>query len=366
MTGNLIKRRWKRLLFIELPARGIVRTVIALTMVLAVLVAAVRLIEPTLLATVRIAVGSEDMAFFQDQRVLDELTANNLNVEVTSRGSGQMVDDATSGRYDAVLPSSRVYVDLIADALKTKAGASYSLESYAVFYTPVQVFTQQSLVGPLQGSGVINGQKEFDVAVYLADLAKPVPLRWQDIPGAVTPHTPASEQVILETTDPAKSDSGAMLAAYSSYLLNGSALVADISELTPEKVAEIKRVFSSQGVMASGTGIAFSDFLHGQPLVLGYLSQALDRSPSPGEAFPRDAVALPLAGGNVMCQHTLIVMHSTGETPADKLGNLLMHDSRLQDLERVHGFNVGIGQSSGIVPAAPVMKALINDIEPND
>jgi hypothetical protein len=90
-------------------ATGTVGWVLALTVVLAGGVTGVRLREPTLLATVKIAVGSEDMAFFDDPTVQAEFQANGLNVMPIPMGSGLMISAAKSEGYDAVLPSSGVY-----------------------------------------------------------------------------------------------------------------------------------------------------------------------------------------------------------------------------------------------------------------
>ena len=108
---------------------------LALTAVLADGVTGVRLREPTLLAPVKIAVGSEDMAFFDDSTVQAEFQANGLNVKPTPMGSGLMINAAESGEYDAVLPSSGVYFQLIKNAMPR----GHYLNVYPVFDTPARV-----------------------------------------------------------------------------------------------------------------------------------------------------------------------------------------------------------------------------------
>jgi len=56
---------------------------------------------------VRLAVGSENVPFFQDPQVQQVFQENGLDVQVTGFGSRQMVNlDFT--RYDAAIPSSQI------------------------------------------------------------------------------------------------------------------------------------------------------------------------------------------------------------------------------------------------------------------
>jgi hypothetical protein len=339
-------------------ATGSVGWVLALTVVLAGGVAGVRLREPTLLATVNIAVGSEDMAFFNDPAVQAEFQANGLNVVPTPMGSGLMINAAESGEYDAVLPSSGVYVQLIKNALPR----GRYLNAYPAFDTPLAVFTRQSYLPLLRKAGIINQQGEFDVRSYLTELSSTSPLMWGQIPGWTAKDPPAEAPVLLRVTDPDESDSGAMFAAYAAYLFNGYQPVDSAGQVT--KVSPmISAEFTDEGSAPQSTQYAFGEFNNGSsPLELGYLSEAIDQSPQPGQGFPADARHLPLSDGGVDCEHTLIALNSG---PVNKLGDLLRIDSVLLSREVVHGFDHQTTATGSPVPAAPLLTKLVTAVDPD-
>jgi hypothetical protein len=339
-------------------AAGTAGWVLALTLVLAGAVTGVRLREPTLLATVTIAVGSEDVAFFDDSTVQAEFQANGLNVVSTPMGSGLMINAAESGEYDAVLPSSGVYFQLIRNAMPR----SHYLNAYPVFDTPLTVFTRQEYVPLLQEAGIVNHQREFDVRAYLTDLSSAQPVTWGQIKGWKSGDPPAEAPVLLRVTDPNDSDSGAMFAAFAGYLLNRQKPVGSAAQVM--KVAPlISPEFTDEGSAPPSTQYAFDEFSNGSsPLELGYLSEAIDQSAQLGQGFPSDATYLPLGDGGVDCEHTLIALNSG---PVNKLGTLLRTDSVLLSREIMHGFDHQTTATGSPVPAAPWLGPLIAAVDPN-
>lgn len=347
-------------------ASGTAYWVLALTFLLAVGVTAVRLREPTLLATVKVAVGSEDLAFFADPDVQAEFQANNLNVVATPMGSGQTVTAARSGEFDAVLPSSDVYYRVIKAALPR----DHYLNAYPAFQTSLVVFTRKKYVKILQSAGIVDQHGDFDVTAYLAKLRTGT-VTWGQFPGLKPSDPLAARRIILRMTDPNDSDSGAMFAAYAAYLLNGNQAVdsdTGLRAVTPK----IRPEFSQEGNAPLSTQYAYDEFVSGSaPLELGYQSEAADRSSQPGQGFPADATPLPLVGGGVNCVHTLLALNPDGNADklgngnADQLGNLLRTDPVLLRRERAHGFNLPGSATTVPIPSGQWLGKLIADVTPN-
>ena len=157
-----------------------------------------------------------------------------------------------------------------------------------------------------------------------------------------------------------------MFAAFAGYLFNVQKKVQEPvgSAAQVMKVAPmISPEFTDEGSAPPSTQYAFDEFISGSsPLELGYLSEAIDQSPQPGQGFPADATYLPLSDGGVDCEHTLIALNSG---PANKLGNLLRTDPVLLSREMVHGFDHQTTATGFPVPAAPWLSQLIAAVDPN-
>lgn len=334
--------------------------VLLLTALLIGGVVAVRIRTPTLLATVKIAVGSEDMPFFQDPAVVAEFKANRLNVIPTPMGSGLMINAARSGIYDAVLPSSDVYYRLTRAALPK----GHYIIPYPVFQTPLAVFTRDKYIPVLKAAGFIDAQGQFNIGTYLTRL-RTAAVTWNQYPGlpSSNPLVENKNKIVLQTTDPNDSDSGALFSAYAAYLFNGRQPVSDDQQLAAV-TPKISPEFIAEGNAPASTQYVFINFLNGSsPLVVGYQSEATDTSPQPGQSFPRsDGRYLPLSGGGVDAVHTLLALNADGH--ADKLGSLLQTDPVLLDREKAHGFNRPTGGVFAI-PAAQWLSKLITDVDPN-
>lgn len=339
-------------------AAGTFWWVLVLTAVFIVGVAAAVVVTQVLQPIVTVAVGSEDVAFFSDPAVQAEFQAKGLDVEATPMGSGQAVNAAKSGNFDAVLPSSGVYYRLIEAAL----GEGHYLTPYPVFHTPLVVFTRKKYVRILREAGIVNQQGDFDVAAYLEKLGAGT-VKWGQFPGLAANDPIARNQIVLLTTDPHDSDSGAVFAAYAGYLFNGDRPVSSSAEVTAV-APKISAEFTAEGDAPTSTQYAYDQFVSGSwPLDLGYQSEAKDLSPQPGEGFPANATVLPLAGGSVDCVHTLLALNNHGL--ADKLGNLLRTDPVILGRERAHGFNLPASGNALSIPSGQRLGELINAVAPH-
>ena len=207
----------------------------------------------------------------------------------------------------------------------------------------------------LRNLGIVNSGGQFDIGRYLGVASGGE--RWDQIPGNTFYHNQG--QVLLEMTDPRKSDSGAMFVAAASYVLNGDQMVstgAQVSVVAPE----IARILGRLGELPPTTGFVFQDYLrggmNGTPLALGYASEAASPLPAGGIGLPLNVT--------VNCVHTVVSFDGNGK----RLGQLLANDQVLLNLEQKFGFENGTGipdPNFGISPpTAHFLEDLVNEVTP--
>jgi hypothetical protein len=324
--------------------------VVVLNILLLVFAGYVRRVNHEQLVTVQIAAGSENLAFLQDSQVLAEFANRGLSVEVTGFGSGTLANELSPKGYDAFLLSSQVFADETDDRLG-------QFTEYQPFTTPLMVFTWRRLIPLLRHLRIVNNAGQFDLGEYLKVASSGV--RWDQIPGNT--FYPNESNVLLEITDPRKSDSGAMFVAAASYVLNGDQMVSTNSQVRTV-APEIAGILGKLGEMPPTTNFVFQDYLrdgmNGMPLALGYASEA-------ASPLPAGAVGLPL-DFTVNCVHTAIPFDSSGRM----FGQLLTSDQVLQNLEQKFGFESGTGTQDPnsnfaiSAPTAHFLKDLVDEVTP--
>jgi hypothetical protein len=335
-------------------------------------VTGVRLREPTLLTQVQVAVGSEDMPFFQDGRVQQEFANNHLKVTPIQEGSRAIARDLPPAGYDAFFPSSQVFAE------EAAARVQASLGSTQPFRTPLAVFTLREFLPQLRADGIVDGtgdivgssgnvigSGEFDLASYFDATRKGV--IWSPVKvGQTVYFGPGHEkQLLLNITNPAKSDSGAMYLHVESYVLNHNRIpsldraVQLAAEIRTQQVQQISG-------MEDSTQFLFSDYEQdgpgGKPLVLGYESEF--RTAEHGRGLPSDAVMIPLSQ-SVQCVHTVVPLDQAGL----RFATLMSTDSRLlQIAATTYGFtdSTGSPDTSSFAPDPDpgTLEAMIGVVEP--
>ena len=147
--------------------------------------------------------------------------------------------------------------------------------------------------------------------------------------------------VSVDTTDPARSNSGNMFAALLADVLNKGQM------LTPEKVDEIlpqlQAIFGKLGYMETSSADLFSQFLRmgvgATPIAAGYESQIIEYAmlhPEEYEEIKEDLVILYPAP-TVWSAHVLIALDDEGKTLIRGL-----QDEEVQKLAwEKHGFRTG-------------------------
>jgi hypothetical protein len=273
---------------------------------------------------VRGVIGSEKVAFFRDQRVIDSFAKHGLRVDVDSAGSRQIATSVDLAKYDFVFPSSSPAAQKILRDRKTTT-------AYTPFQSPMAVATFEPIVNLLTANGVVH-DGVLDVAKYLA-LAK-AGTRWDQLPGNTV--FQARKNVLVTTTDPRDSNSAAMYLAITSFVANGDNVVS-----TPDAEAkllpELTRLFLDQGYTEGSTDGPFGDYLSTgmgkTPMALIYESQYLDRQIR-GDGSIRPDMRMLYLAPTVYSKHTLVPLKPAG----DQVGQLLTTDPELSKLAATFGF----------------------------
>jgi hypothetical protein len=315
-----------------------------LTLLLAAGVTGVRLREPTLMTTVQVAVGSEDMDFFHDPQAVADFAGNGFTVVVVPMGSRQMVLNAgtlSNAGYDALFPSSEDF------ALEVQQKLNPVFGNQQPFSTPLAVFTWRDLLPRLEAERIVDfSGTKFNLGQYIGETSS------------------GGNHVLLDMSNPAASDSGAMFLAAASYVLNFG--VVQSTSAAAQIARKIRAVVGPLGGMENTTGHVFSAYLNGgesaEPLALGYQSEFLEAQRA--GKLPAGAVMLQL-DPSIICVHTIVPL----DKPGLKFATLLNTDSDLQSLAaRKYGFVDSAGRSQPgyyvSAPSSQVLEAMIGAVEP--
>ncbi|MEU8896171.1 three-helix bundle dimerization domain-containing protein [Nocardia sp. NPDC048505] len=305
------------------------------------------------LTVVRGVVGSEKMAFFEDQRVIDALAKHGLKVTAEPAGSRQIATSIDLGAYDFAFPSSSPAAERIQRARNVTA-------KYTPFSSPMAIATFQPIADLLTGAGVLKPgpAPTFDVARYL-ELVN-TNTEWAHLPGNAT--YPVRKNILVSTTDPRTSNSAAMYAAIASFVANDRAVVQ--GEPAEQAVLPtLQRLFAGQGYTENSTQGPFQEYLSGgmgpSPMVLIYEAQFVEAAVQ-GKTAPGMVLTYP--SPTVLSRHTLVPLRGSG----DQVGRLLSGDPELQRLAAEHGFRTGDAAQFAKVTAehrVPVTPELIDVVD---
>ena len=284
--------------------------------------------------TVRVAVGSEDLAFLQDPQVQEVFRENGFDVQATGFGSRQMASiDFASSRYDAVTPSSQI----AASQLETSARPLEGQPEIPLFGSPLAIATYQPIAACLRSLGIASqdskGVWEFSVAAYLTAVKRG--LSWSECGASLSP---LAGKILVTTANPQCSDSGEMFLADASYVANGS-VVTDPDTAT-RVGGEVAPMITGQGFMESTTDLVFKDYLvNGMdyaPMALIYESEFIGEEITQARAMSSDMV-LMYPTPNLFSQRVLIPL--PGDSLGAAVGHLIVSNPELQRLaQEKYGF----------------------------
>ncbi|MFE3542743.1 three-helix bundle dimerization domain-containing protein [Nocardia sp. NPDC059177] len=283
---------------------------------------------PAAPTVVRGVVGSEKVAFFQDERVVRVLADNGVRVEVEPAGSRQIATTVDLDQYDFAFPSSSPAAERIQRqrAVTTK---------YTPFASPIAIATYRPIADLLTAAGVIRPGPvaTFDMNKYLELTAAGV--QWDDLPGNTT--YPVAKNILVSTTDPRTSNSAAMYLSIASYVANDHTIVrGDTAEAHVLPV--LSKLFLAQGYTDNSSEGPFNQYLANgmgpTPLVCIYEAQFVGAA---GEGRITPDMVLTYPTPTVLSNHTLVPLTATGDT----IGALLTENPELRRLAAEHGFRTG-------------------------
>lgn len=276
-------------------------------------------------------VGGEKIGFLEDEEVLSILGEKyGLEVDYSKAGSLDMMTADLEGR-NYLFPSSSIALEYYEELHGSPA------QSEILLNTPIVLYTHKMVLDAFDSQGLIA--KDGDVN-YI-DMAKLVELIQNDTAWADIGVPELYGTVSVDTTDPARSNSGNMFAALLADVLNGG------QTLTPEKVDEIlprlQAIFGKLGYMETSSSDLFDQFLRmgvgATPIAAGYESQIIEYAMLHPEEYEsvRDDIVVLYPAPTVWSAHVLIALDDAGKTLIRGL-----QDEEVQKLAwEKHGFRTG-------------------------
>lgn len=282
--------------------------------------------------TVRGIIGSEKAGLLEDgevRRVLREKYG--LTVDYRRAGSLEIARGDAGGQ-DFLWPSGQYSRELY----ERDHGAA--LKSEVTFSSPIVMYAWRPVTQALQGAGVVE---QTDGAYYV-DLPKLVQLinegkTWKEVG---LPQL--NGKVLVQTTDPTKSNSGNLFAGLLANTLNGGN-VADEAAVAAA-LPQIKSFYGRLGYMNDSSGFLFDQFLvmglGTYPIIVGYENQLIEYSVANSEY--RDVLLKEInilyPRPTVWASHTVLALNPTGARLLEAL-----KDPEIQRRAwEQHGFRSGL------------------------
>jgi hypothetical protein len=286
------------------------------------------------LTVVEGVIGSEKVAFFEDEAVRAAFADHGFDVRVEPAGSRQIATAVDLDAYDFAFPGSAP----VAERIQRDRGVN---QAYAPFHSPMAIASFETIVDILAAEGVAreeaDGTWTFDMAAFM-ELAA-ADRRWDQLGQDAYP---VRKDILVRTTDPRNSNSAAMYLAITSHLANGNRVVQDPAQ-ERAVLPTITDLFLEQGFAATTSDPPFEDYLSqgvgNTPLLFIYEAQFLERVLRDDGSIVRDGDAnqnmvLLYPSPTVVSNHTLVPLTDDG----DAIGRLLAEDETLQQLAAEHGF----------------------------
>jgi hypothetical protein len=192
-----------------------------------------------------------------------------LTVDITEMPSIEALAQSPQEGTDFIWAGDQSTLDTYRDRGGTM------LEDENIYYSPIVLYSWTPIVEALVAQGTARIEPS---GAYTVDLATLVDLviagrAWDEI-GV----TDMNGTVSVQTTDPARSNSGLQFSGLLANVLNGGRVVDSATVQT--HLPEIRAFFAGQGFMVETSGDLFAQFLilgrGAAPIVAGYESQAIE------------------------------------------------------------------------------------------
>ena len=285
----------------------------------------------TSLQTLHGYVGGEKIGLLEDSEVQGILKNKyRLSLDYRKAGSLDMVTADHTGQ-DFLFPSSQTALEYY----QQQCGSP--VKSEIIFNTPLVLYSHREVVAALQANGMVseqNGSYFVDMNALAAALESKT--TWAEL-GVSALYGSFG----VNTTDPAKSNSGNMFAGLLANVLCGG--VAD-AQSVETVLPRLQRIFQNLGYMETSSADLFEQFLKtgmgAKPLVAGYESQLLEFAVENPHDWAKisDDIVLLYPTPTVWSTHLYIALDEQGTAGIDAL-----LDADVQRLAwEKHGFRTGV------------------------
>ncbi|MGN0416308.1 MAG: hypothetical protein ACI4FX_12610 [Agathobacter sp.] len=312
--------------------------------------------------------GGEKIGLLEDQSVEKILKKKyHIKFDYSKAGSLDMVTADQEGK-DYLFPSSQTALSFYEDE------KGEPVKDEIIFNTPIVLYSHQMVADALEKKGVVSKKD----GVYYADMKALTDLILADTTWADIGLPQLYGKVSVDTTDPAKSNSGNMFAALLANVINDGETVDQYS--VDKVLPKLKEIFARLGYMETSSSDLFSQFLKmgvgAKPVIAGYESQLLEfaaQNPGDYETLKGDIVMI-YPTPTVWSTHVYIALNAKGKAGAEALLD--------EDIQKIaweaHGFRTssyragsdadaqmvegvaGTVTSVMAVPDYPTMKKIIN------
>lgn len=272
--------------------------------------------------------GGEKIGFFEDEEVKKILKKKyHIEFDYSRAGSLDMVEADLKGRA-YLFPSSQTALEYYND-IHGKAAADE-----IIFNTPIVLYSHKPVVDALIRQGAVSVVD----GVYYADMEKMTELILSNVQWSDLGLKELYGSVSIDTTDPARSNSGNMFAALLANVLNeGKTIKAeDVTKVMPK----LKDIFSKLGYMETSSSDLFNQFLRmgvgAKPIIAGYENQLLEYAAQKPEEYEKikDDVVIIYPTPTVWSTHIYIAVSDDA-----KCGISALLDEKVQKLAwEKHGF----------------------------
>lgn len=287
-------------------------------------------------------VGGEKVGFLEDAEIQNLLARSGLSLTLKKAGSVDMVKEPVNG-LNFLWPASPI------DLERFRVGGGSAAQAEELLSSPLVFYSWDFVTEALLTNHIV--EKVGDI-YFLADLPKLVALidektKWKDV-GLPQFYT----SILIQSTDPARSNSGNMWAALLANTYNGGEV------LTPDKadaiIPRVKTFFARVGFMEAGSGTLFDKFLKqgpgAYPIIVAYENQLLEFAHEHPELVEpvRKRLRVVYPRPTVWASHPLIALDGNSKRLIQAL-----KDPAIQRIawER-HGFRSGLmgGVSTNSLP----------------
>ena len=276
-------------------------------------------------------VGGEKIGMLEDEAVQEVLRKDyRITLDYAKAGSLDMVTADHTGR-DFLFPSSQTALEYY----EQECGAP--VKSEIVFNTPLVLYTHRTVLDALTAAGMVSQQD----GCYYMDMQKLTRALLDGTSWADLGLPQLYGSFAVNTTDPAKSNSGNMFAGLLANILAGG--VADAGSVGAV-LPDLQKIFANLGYMETSSSDLFDQFLKtgmgAKPLVAGYENQLLEFAvENPDDwAQVKDDIVMVYPTPTVWSAHVFIAMDDAATTGIDAL-----MDPQVQRLAwENHGFRTGV------------------------